>query len=1440
MIFDSNVLLDFPSQRFLLDRRTYPTTELIDPALECYQGPALLLYNDSVFKPSDFDSLRSLGKSGKRYEALKTGKFGLGFNSVYNLTDAPMILSGEHLVILEPHEEIKNRDLRGGLQINFINDLVPRNQLKPFEGLLANRFAEQFHGTIIRLPLRTAENAARSEIANDVITTNNILELFDTFKSEALESLLFLKNIEKIEMYELSELPVSATSNDCTPTLLYSLELGEPGNPAQLESLRAERAVLTSALKRCASQHQETQTSCTMTMVISVKSSAQAKVCQYSWLVHHVVGGKAVPDVEEDFLRDEKLLTWIGLATPLDFQQSFSGRLFTFLPLPITTPFPIHVHGIFGLTRDRRNLVIHDPDYAKGSKMDRIATWNQHLFQESIPSAWADFLDKLKEFSRDGLLQYFPPVADDHEAIWKDILPSLLRHVAEKALKVFRKVPLSSSQPFFQWESLNNGFVTNEEEAIVQILADSGMPLIRIPQDIQYILVANSIAFNKITPSAARKYLRSALTNWNEILSAKSKHELLEYLCSDDDFADLAGLRLIPLANGEFTRFISFDNTDFVDHIYVKMTEQELELFGEWSHRLVGFTCLPQLFCDPKKVSDFEQATNLQPWNLESTVSFLEETFFKGLDSSLEEVPDSAIPFERLSELWKWIDEKDDSTGKFDALWLIPTNRGTLRKIRTSHAVILNENSSQEDAQILTQLLQRAGIAFVREGFAVNPSGYLSHSRLIKVISDIDTVMNWLGDVTCPTDLSMEEAVALREYFSKHLRMPNILPQFLESLRALPIYKVLIPSSIVDQKTSIVLRALPANSPSSQLVPIVHQETIPQLDECIFIDVSDSDSNYLVCRILGIGICSFKDFLTSLVLPNLRSQPEHLMDMLIRMVLSNLDKISDDQRKQHLQNLKFVKVCSVDEAAPTCSARRAPSELVDPDIRMLTNLFLPHEAIQPTGIYKERDVIHQLIALGMNTRLTPDLMNDRINCFIDTWAETSEDMKRKIHQNAIKLLAVADNSDNFIYPSAIFQKPWLPAVFHPNERELRLVLASECRDIAYAELASHAIPIVDYEIRNPSLREVLGWDDKLSTAILEAQILGLISAPSIPTISLVVKMTPVLCKLEEIVENPLELVELKTNLCGREWIPVDGRLRATSNVVFNSPISNLHPYASILPSHFVLYAPRFFEFMGVAKTFSNEHLVDILEQIQEASQINENVLDTEQKEMAINIIEYLAQQIEKDDEKAALEGIYDRILIPDATGRLRKISTLTFSNMPRSLNPSQFGPMVGSEISLSVAERLKIPMFSQRILGESMDNKDIFSEYSHKETICTRIRNTLREYSIDSTSNEFVANADDSDSATRVCWVFDRDGQYSTSSLLCPEMAEWQGPAIYCYNDGEFSDEDIEALVRVGSGSKQSNSNKIGKYGLGFMDAYHFTDVPSLVRFPSSYAIKIV
>ena len=85
-------------------------------------------------------------------------RFGLGFNSVYNLTDVPMFVSGDYVVMFDPH----CRHLPGispaqpGLKISFQHaDLLSQfpDAFRPFLHFGCS-LQSHYSGTLFRFPLR--------------------------------------------------------------------------------------------------------------------------------------------------------------------------------------------------------------------------------------------------------------------------------------------------------------------------------------------------------------------------------------------------------------------------------------------------------------------------------------------------------------------------------------------------------------------------------------------------------------------------------------------------------------------------------------------------------------------------------------------------------------------------------------------------------------------------------------------------------------------------------------------------------------------------------------------------------------------------------------------------------------------------------------------------------------------------------------------------------------------------------------------------------------------------------------------------------------------------------------------------------------------------------------------------------------------------------------
>ncbi|KIO16429.1 hypothetical protein M407DRAFT_86019, partial [Tulasnella calospora MUT 4182] len=143
-------------QRFILDTRQHSSEGLFDDVLKDCQGPAIIACNDSSFQPRDWEAICNISNSSKKGDEKSTGKFGLGFCTCYHVTDYPHVLSGDQLLIIDPH---KSTEKSSGC-VEFSTRRSGENDrdkysahFDAFNGIL-NPQDDVFDGTAIRLPLR--------------------------------------------------------------------------------------------------------------------------------------------------------------------------------------------------------------------------------------------------------------------------------------------------------------------------------------------------------------------------------------------------------------------------------------------------------------------------------------------------------------------------------------------------------------------------------------------------------------------------------------------------------------------------------------------------------------------------------------------------------------------------------------------------------------------------------------------------------------------------------------------------------------------------------------------------------------------------------------------------------------------------------------------------------------------------------------------------------------------------------------------------------------------------------------------------------------------------------------------------------------------------------------------------------------------------------------
>lgn len=132
----------------------------------------LQVKNDGSFRDVDFERIQDIARGGKRDEEGTTGAFGIGFISVYQITDQPEIHSAGRHWILNPVEQI------------------------------SARLVEDDKQTCFDLPWATnPDSEVRRGLGLQAVNGQTIVgELHDVFSKALPGAMLFLKNIQSIEL----------------------------------------------------------------------------------------------------------------------------------------------------------------------------------------------------------------------------------------------------------------------------------------------------------------------------------------------------------------------------------------------------------------------------------------------------------------------------------------------------------------------------------------------------------------------------------------------------------------------------------------------------------------------------------------------------------------------------------------------------------------------------------------------------------------------------------------------------------------------------------------------------------------------------------------------------------------------------------------------------------------------------------------------------------------------------------------------------------------------------------------------------------------------------------------------------------------------------------------------------------------------------------------
>ena len=379
----------------IVDMRTHSDKHILSEEWGELQGPALLVWNDSVFTEKDLKGIQRLGLGSKRSDSETIGQYGIGFNAVYHLTDCPsFVTGGDKLCILDPHMRYvpQATERHPGAMYANLDDKF----WKTFDGLksaylldgLKNRPRELLNGTLFRFPLRhTLSHVMSSDIVRDINqpepNTNRVIsgwkmgKLLSEWAPKMKQSLLFLNNITELKFFIIKDKRgVLSLENS------YRTELDE--RSAQ------NRSELTDKIKLCNNGEIKEPFITTYPLTIVESLMARGRERKEEWLIQQGIGD--VDKVVKKWTYVEQVKPRHGIAAPLKCEgATLDGQVFCFLPLPLYSGLPVHINGHFILNSTRRNLW-----NATDSEGDEKSRWNQNILR-AIASSYVTFLERMTE-----------------------------------------------------------------------------------------------------------------------------------------------------------------------------------------------------------------------------------------------------------------------------------------------------------------------------------------------------------------------------------------------------------------------------------------------------------------------------------------------------------------------------------------------------------------------------------------------------------------------------------------------------------------------------------------------------------------------------------------------------------------------------------------------------------------------------------------------------------------------------------------------------------------------------------------------------------------------------------------------------------------------------------------------------------------------------------
>lgn len=353
--------------------------------------PSLLIRNNAMFMSKeelkhrdkgDFEALLDVAGGHKTSDSVAAGRFGIGFNSVYFLTDNPVIFSRDEIHFLDLLHHLPFNGENGwifslddfpaesgksaGAVKNIVELCFPKTVLmQDTIGEMARK-KEMYRHSVFRLPIRTKHQATES-LSNLTFNNEGINNLFNGMIDEAPRSLLFLKTLNRIIFSKLE------ATDKKTPVAEISVTPNPPEFDSFLSNLQNRTDYTTDAIKR----------------IIRVNNGGTNKDLPFT-IWHRIdFTNQELSDNRKLLEGSDKAVPWVSIAVPgskeaMSIDSTNNPNWRVFLPLLEEGPCGCLFSGAFFVGPSRQRL-----DYKTDDGILKTR-WNQALVREALVPLFCD------------------------------------------------------------------------------------------------------------------------------------------------------------------------------------------------------------------------------------------------------------------------------------------------------------------------------------------------------------------------------------------------------------------------------------------------------------------------------------------------------------------------------------------------------------------------------------------------------------------------------------------------------------------------------------------------------------------------------------------------------------------------------------------------------------------------------------------------------------------------------------------------------------------------------------------------------------------------------------------------------------------------------------------------------------------------------------------